>query len=520
MNNRESPPKNGAVRWAPIEPLDSADYSSRELQELIRLTHIKNAWDQFKSGVDEAAINEFMAELNRSIAVETGILEGLYELDRGITETLVEYGFTQDAVERARGKVDSNVLSMLRDQFQSSAMIMDAIAGTRDITVGFIRQLHALITRSQETYTARDQFGIDREQTLEHGEFKRQPNNPSRDGEIVHEYAPPEQVGSEMDRLIEMYDGFNESVHPVLQAVWLHHRFVSIHPFADGNGRVARALTSFALIKGGYLPLHVRREDRQAYIGALEESDKGSLRPLVELFARRQRQELLNAMSIATRIEARRTDGVEFQGGDGASRVRAVSRAVAHRWWNQEAARIEERREVGTVGRDLTRWANDRLNEFLNDAKSEFSSLGFSVVTFSEFGGIQDSRGHWWNRQIVRSAKAAGHYANLSEDRFWVRGALEYDKFRMVFVISIHHIGRPISGVMAATTWAEIFHRNGDARDRFDGDDAGGPEWIDCMDQSFTFTGEDDRDRLHEDLDRWIDECLAVAIRVFAMSIR
>ena len=526
MSNLDPTPANELVSWAPISALSSNDYSLRELQELVRLTHIKNAWDQFKSGVDSAAINEFMAELNRSIAVETGILEGLYELDRGITETLVEYGFTQDAVERSRGKVDSQVLSMLRDQFQSSNLIMDAIAGTRDITVGFIRELHALITRSQDTYTARDQFRVEREQTLEPGEFKMQPNNPSRDGKVVHEYAPPIQVASEMDQLIEMYNGLSDSVyssdpvHPVLQAAWLHHRFVSIHPFSDGNGRVARALTSFVLIKVGYLPLHVRREDRNAYISALEEGDAGSLRPLIQLFARRQRQELLNAMSIATRIEARRTDSVEVDGGDGASRVRAISRAVAHRWWNQEAAMIEERREVGSVAREFAIWANDRLRMYLADAENEFSLLGFVVDTFCDSGGVHDSRGHWWNWQIVRTAKAAGHYANLSEDRFWVRGILGYGKFRMIFVISFHHIGRPISGVIAATAWAEIVHRNGESRTHYDEDHELGPEWIECMDQSFTFTSEDESDRLHEDLDRWIDECLAVAIRVFALSIR
>ena len=52
---------------------------------------------------------------------------------------------------------------------------------------------------------------------------------------------PPEQVDSELSRLqhlYERYSGQPPSVHPVLCAAWLHHRFVQIHPVADGNRRV------------------------------------------------------------------------------------------------------------------------------------------------------------------------------------------------------------------------------------------------------------------------------------------
>src|SRR6266704_240630 len=72
--------------------------------------------------------------------------------------------------------------------------------------------------------------------------------------------------------------------HPVIRAAWLHHRFVAIHPFQDGNGRVARALTLLVLLRAHYAPLVVGRHQRGDYLDALDVA-AGDLRPLVRLFA-------------------------------------------------------------------------------------------------------------------------------------------------------------------------------------------------------------------------------------------
>jgi Fic family protein len=51
-----------------------------------------------------------------------------------------------------------------------------------------------------------------------------------------------------------------------------HYRLVTIHPFADGNGRTARLLTNFMLLRGGYVPITVRVEDREEYKSVLREA--------------------------------------------------------------------------------------------------------------------------------------------------------------------------------------------------------------------------------------------------------
>src|SRR5690606_35871274 len=120
---------------------------------------------------------------------------------------------------------------------------------------------------------------------LHHGSWKEHPNSVRRQGRPDLVFCPPEQVQSEIERLITCYRQSSD-IHPVIRAAWLHHAFVGIHPFEDGNGRVARALTMLVLLRNRYAPLVVDRYSRADYIEALEQANDGDLRALVRLFAR------------------------------------------------------------------------------------------------------------------------------------------------------------------------------------------------------------------------------------------
>ena len=104
-----------------------------------------------------------------------------------------------------------------------------------------------------------------------------------------------------MERLVGLHASHEGlGVPPEIEAAWLHHRFTQIHPFQDGNGRVARALASLVFLRAGWFPLVIvgSGEDRNAYIRALEAADAGDLAPVVELFASVQRREFRKALSI------------------------------------------------------------------------------------------------------------------------------------------------------------------------------------------------------------------------------
>lgn len=79
-------------------------------------------------------------------------------------------------------------------------------------------------------------------------------------------------------QLMEEFEGWlvsKHKLHPVAMAAEAHYRLVSIHPFVDGNGRTARLLMNLLLMMYGYPPAIIRKRDRLAYIGALEQAQLG-----------------------------------------------------------------------------------------------------------------------------------------------------------------------------------------------------------------------------------------------------
>ena len=81
-------------------------------------------------------------------------------------------------------------------------------------------------------------------------------------------FPNPVKVSDGMGELI-VWLALNHS-HPATKAIEAHYRLVSIHPFTDGNGRVARLLLNLVLLQNNFPPLVVPKESRRAYITSLE----------------------------------------------------------------------------------------------------------------------------------------------------------------------------------------------------------------------------------------------------------
>ena len=115
-------------------------------------------------------------------------------------------------------------------------------------------------------------------------------------------FRPPEHVHSEMDNLIRMHgEHAAKNIAPEVSAAWLHHRFIQIHPFQDGNGRVARSLASLVFIRAGGFPMTIRDADneREKYIDSLEAADKGNLQPFISICAECQKRTCAKAANAA-----------------------------------------------------------------------------------------------------------------------------------------------------------------------------------------------------------------------------
>ena len=68
-----------------------------------------------------------------------------------------------------------------------------------------------------------------------------------------------------------------------MQAAYAHHAFTAVHPFADGNGRVAHALASVFLYRAVGVPLVVFAEERESYLSVLQRADAGDHQAFVDL---------------------------------------------------------------------------------------------------------------------------------------------------------------------------------------------------------------------------------------------
>jgi Fic family protein len=87
----------------------------------------------------------------------------------------------------------------------------------------------------------------------------------------------------------EVYHELNNKdpgIKAIYSAVKVHHRTVKIHPFVDGNGRLARLLMNLRLMRSGFPPTILRKEERRAYYSALEKADAGDFRALTMLIGK------------------------------------------------------------------------------------------------------------------------------------------------------------------------------------------------------------------------------------------
>lgn len=110
------------------------------------------------------------------------------------------------------------------------------------------------------------------------------------------------QIPDEMSRLIDWHQ-HAPPIHPVLRAAELHARFERIHPFIDGNGRTGRLLMNFELMKAGYPPAVLRKEERAAYYDALDATcTHGDYEQISRLVAEAEERSISTYVALIARL--------------------------------------------------------------------------------------------------------------------------------------------------------------------------------------------------------------------------
>ena len=275
------------MKWQPIAdvPADAHSWTS----DLYRTA--LERWQRAsllisEPGTDRTALELWNTERKRLMAIETGQIEDLYKFKRGITEQLITEGLEHArASHTVEQDLSDKTLRGLLDDQQTALTLVFHIIRERTLSEYVIKEWHALLTRHQELAPARDSQGRRTGIQFVKGAYKQRPNNPRRPDGVVHEYCPPERTASEMERLLAMHHE-HEATNPLptpVEAAWLHHRFVQIHPFEDGNGRTARLLMSYVYIKRNEPPPIIIAAEKPGYINALEQADEGNLNRFAQL---------------------------------------------------------------------------------------------------------------------------------------------------------------------------------------------------------------------------------------------
>jgi len=155
-------------------------------------------------------------------------------------------------------------------------MVRESITGGPTLlTQTFIRQLHKTLLREDYTVYHSLPDGTQTSYTVHAGQYKTRPNSViTRYGDRF-EYASPQETPSLMSDLVDWYNKENEKgkLNPAELAILFHYRYIRIHPFEDGNGRIARLMVNYILSSHGWPMIVIRSRKKSDYIDALHESD-------------------------------------------------------------------------------------------------------------------------------------------------------------------------------------------------------------------------------------------------------
>lgn len=203
-------------------------------------------------------------------------------LTYGETKALIMFGIT------AQGKPLKDTLEMTGHN-EAIDWVLDVIKGERPLTESFIRELHTVLLVKPYEVDAITPDGKPTKKLIKVGSYKTTPNHvKTKTGEIFY-FATPEETGAEMTALLDWYTkkSQEENVNPILLAAEFHYKFIRIHPFDDGNGRTARILMNFILMKFGYPPTIIKsdKESKEEYFAVLQLADAGSIEPFIDFIA-------------------------------------------------------------------------------------------------------------------------------------------------------------------------------------------------------------------------------------------
>ena len=213
-------------------------------------------WEAAKSSATLAEVEATLDYALRSAALETGAIEGLYQTTRGVT---LAVAMQAAAWQTKLDELGDHVRGHFEAQLEAFETVLDVATGAKPLTEQWLRELHEVSCRRQQVYRVLTDVGW-QDRPLRHGSYKEEPNHVLLADGSTHAYCPVIDVRAELQRLFdELKTPQFMSSPPVVQTAYFHHGLTSIHPFADGNGRVACCGVRVPLSLGGDTAVDLRR---------------------------------------------------------------------------------------------------------------------------------------------------------------------------------------------------------------------------------------------------------------------
>jgi len=271
-------------------------------------------------------------------------------LDIGETRQVIELGFTitgKSLKDQAEAKNLAHAVDFLE------TLVRD---GTKPITEFDIRQIHGLVLKGIDDENA----GAYRKVKVQISGSEYEPPSPEHVPHEMHGF------GKWLSEVSCSTDGF-ASEKAILYAACAHTWLVYIHPFIDGNGRVARLLMNLILMRCGFPIAIITREDRLRYYDALEESQSSDLSSFVSLLVESIHESLEEYEAAA----AEQRDREEW------------ARSLASKFSEAELVKAQNEYEVWRSAMDL-------LKSYMHQTASLLDETAqLADVFFRDFGSLE-----------------------------------------------------------------------------------------------------------------------------------
>lgn len=359
----------------------------------MEILEITKKMDQLRDELDalRPIADDNLNRLNQKLRLDWNYHSNSIEgntLSASETKAFIFYGIT------ANGKPFRDYVEM-RGHNEALKKLQDIVNHELKITEKLIKEFHKIILV--------EPFGGEAE--INPGEYKTQPNYLiSITGERI-DFEPPQEVPRLMNELVNWLNNHIDppkrkkkqfDLHPLMIACAFHVQFIQIHPFGDGNGRMARILMNLILMLCHYVPAIIKLDKRNDYYSALNLSTLENPIPLAEFVG----EECIKSLEMA--IKAAKGESID-EDDDLDKKLSLLKQEIEA---EDEENEIKERLTVKAVHSALTNWGYDFLSE-----------LAKTTSKFNEFYNKSSHNinlkmdGSFWHEQFIDQV-----YFNSFED--------------------------------------------------------------------------------------------------------